>query len=218
MGRGRSADLTATLRSSPMESRQAVRERKQTPLLLRARAVVPVGEAPISDGAVLISRNRIAAVGRWRELANGLRGKTLDLGDAVLLPGLVNAHCHLDYTNMAGQLLPPKIFTDWLKLITSTKAGWSYSDYAQSWRHGAQMLVRTGTTTVADIEAVPELLPEVWLATPLRVFSFLELTGVKSRREPEVILGAAVRKIESLPVSRGGVGVSPHAPYSTMPE
>ena len=44
------------------------------------------------------------------------------------------------------------------------------------------MLLRTGTTTVADIEAVPELLPEVWDATPLRVISFLEMTGVRSRR------------------------------------
>ena len=64
-----------------------------------------------------------------------------------------------------------------------------------------------GTTTVADIESVPELLPEVWLATPLRVFSFLELTGVKSRREPRLLLDHALRKIESLPLSRGGAGL-----------
>ena len=44
------------------------------------------------------------------------------------------------------------------------------------------MLLQTGTTTVADIEAMPDLLPEVWDATPLRVFSFLEMTGIKSRR------------------------------------
>ena len=53
---------------------------------------------------------------------------------------------------------PPKVFADWLKLITEAKAGWSYSDYAKSWLNGARMLVRTGTTSVADIEAVPQLL------------------------------------------------------------
>ena len=46
------------------------------------------------------------------------------------------------------------------------------------------MLLQTGTTTVADIEAVPDLLPEVWEATPLRIFSFLEMTGIRARREP----------------------------------
>jgi cytosine/adenosine deaminase-related metal-dependent hydrolase len=144
--------------------------------------------------------------------------EVVELGDRVLLPGLVNAHCHLDYTDLAGEIPATRLFTDWIKSITTAKAGRIYADFAQSWLRGAQMLLRTGTTTVADIESVPELLPEVWLATPLRVFSFLELTGVKSRREPRCILEDAVLKIQSLPASRGGAGLSPHAPYSTMPE
>lgn len=77
------------------------------------------------------------------------------------------------------------------------------------------MLLRTGTTTVADIEAVPELLPDVWEATPLRVFSFIEMTGVRSRRAPEAIIAEAVEKVESLPRGRSCAGLSPHAPYST---
>jgi cytosine/adenosine deaminase-related metal-dependent hydrolase len=187
-------------------------------MLLRARAVLPITRPPIDDGAVWASGNRIRSVGRWRDLTIPAGEPVVDLGDSILLPGLVNAHCHLDYTDMAGEIVPTRLFTDWIKTITTAKSGKIYADFAQSWLRGAQMLVRTGTTTVADIEAVPELLPEVWLATPLRVFSFLELTGVKSRREPGLILGEAVQKIESLSVSRGGVGISPHAPYSTMPE
>ena len=134
------------------------------------------------------------------------------------MPGLVNAHCHLDYTDMAGQLAPPKVFADWLKLMTATKGSWSDSDFAQSWLHGAQMLVRTGTTTVADIEAVPQLLPEVWNATPLRVFSFLEMISVKPDRQPSRVLQEAVKRIESLGAARCRAGLSPHAPYTTVPE
>jgi len=134
------------------------------------------------------------------------------------MPGLINAHCHLDYTDMAGQFPPPKVFSDWLKLITEAKAGWDYSDYAQSWLNGARMLVRTGTTSVADIEAVPQLLPEVWGATPLRVFSFLEMIGIRGHRRPPVIVQEAVERIDSLKGYRGLPGLSPHAPYSTLPE
>src|SRR5512141_2083488 len=115
-----------------------------SPLLLRARVVLPVSRPPICDGAVLIAGQRIAAVGRWRDLASCSRKETLDLGDTLLMPGLVNAHCHLDYTDMAGQFPPPKVFSDWLKLITETKAGWGYTDYVESWLNGARMLVRTG--------------------------------------------------------------------------
>ena len=190
-----------------------------SPLLLRARVVLPVSRPPIEGGAVLVSGQRVAAVGRWRDLsARHGRRETLDLGERVLMPGLVNAHCHLDYTDMAGQFLPPKVFSDWLKLITVAKAGWSYSEYAASWLKGARMLLRTGATSVADIEAVPELLPEVLEATPLRVFSFLEMIGIKGQRQPRAIVAEAVARIEALKVRRGRAGLSPHAPYSTVPE
>lgn len=187
-------------------------------LILRSRVVLPVNRPPIENGAVVISGDRIAAVGRWRTLRTRTSGEVVDLGESILLPGLVNAHCHLDYTHMAGLFPPPKRFSDWIKLITAEKATWSYTDYAESWIDGAKMLVRTGTTMVADIEAVPELLPDVWETTPLRVLSQLEMTGVRSRRSPELILREALEKIDSLPPGRSGAGLSPHAPYSTTPK
>lgn len=187
-------------------------------MLLRARVVLPVSRSPIDDGAVIVSGNRIQAVGPWRALRGRYQGEVFDLGDVALLPGLVNAHCHLDYTDMAGLFPPRRSFCDWIKLITTEKAQWTYSDFAQSWLNGAKMLIRTGTTTVGDIEAVPELLPDIWDATPLRVISFLEMTGVRSRRHPNAILDETVEKISSLPSSRCVGALSPHAPYSTTPE
>ena len=188
-------------------------------MILRAHVVLPISGPPIRNGAVLVLRGRISSVGRWPDLSGSAKREVVDLGDAVLLPGLVNAHCHLDYTHMAGQFPPPKVFTDWLKLITSTKAGWSLADYAASWRDGAQMLLRTGTTTVADIEAVPQLLPEIWKSTPLRLLSFLEMIGITSRRPPKLVLEEALDKVASLGrPQRERLGLSPHAPYSTVPE
>jgi cytosine/adenosine deaminase-related metal-dependent hydrolase len=80
------------------------------------------------------------------------------------------------------------------------------------------MLLESGTTTVADIEAAPELLPEVWDSTPLRVISFLEMTSVRSKREPAEILDEALKKIDSLKHRRCAAALSPHAPYSTSPD
>jgi cytosine/adenosine deaminase-related metal-dependent hydrolase len=180
--------------------------------------MLPVSRPPIHDGAVLVSGGRVAAVGRWRDLSSANRRTTVDLGEQILMPGLVNAHCHLDYTDMAGQFPPPKVFSDWLKLITEAKAGWGYSDYAESWLHGARMLVRTGTTSVTDIEAIPPLLPEMREATPLRVFSFLEMISIKGVRQPATVVREVVEQINALKIRRGGVGLSPHAPYSTVPE
>jgi cytosine/adenosine deaminase-related metal-dependent hydrolase len=191
-------------------------------MILRARVVLPVSQPPIENGAVIVSGNRIRAAGLLSDFSRhsspATRHEVVDLGDVILLPGLVNAHCHLDYTDMAGLLPPPKTFTDWIHLMISAKAQWGYADYSRSWLNGARMLLQTGTTTVADIEVVPDLLPEVWDATPLRVFSFLEMTGIRARREPRAVLREAVEKIESLAHPRCRASVSPHAPYSTLPE
>lgn len=187
------------------------------PLLLRARVVLPIARPPIENGAVLISGNRIVSVGSWDSFSNS-SAETVDLGESILMPGLINAHCHLDYTDMAGLLPPQKGFTDWITLMLAAKADWTYTEFAESWLHGAQMLLRTGTTTVADFEAVPELLPDVWSSTPLRVLSFLEMTGVKSHRHPQLILQEALARIEQLQDRRSQAALAPHAPYSTMPE
>jgi cytosine/adenosine deaminase-related metal-dependent hydrolase len=187
-------------------------------MLLRARVVVPVSQPPIENGAVAISGNRIQAVGTWLAVSRQFDGPIHDLGDQILLPGLINAHCHLDYTRMAGLFPQPRRFTDWIKLITSTKASWSDAEFAASWQRGAEMLLRNGTTTVGDIEALPALLPDAWNRTPLRVFSFLEMTGIRSRRQPATVLHEALTHIKRLKHKRCKAWLSPHAPYSTLPE
>ncbi len=179
-------------------------------MIIRSKIILPISTAPISNGAVFVFRNRIAKVGSWNELKSE-RGPVVDLGESILLPGLINAHCHLDYTEMAGMISPTKSFSDWIKAILALKAAWSYSEYAHSWIAGAKMLLRSGTTTVVDIETVPELLPEVWSATPLRVFSLLELTNVKSRLSAAKIVHEATTKINSLKDKKCRAGLSPHA-------
>jgi len=137
------------------------------------------------------------------------------------MPGLVNAHCHLDYTGMAGMIAAPSSslnFPDWIKSILALKAHWSYTEFAASWLKGAKQLLDSGCTTVFDIEAVPELLPEAWDSTPLRVISFIEMTGVRSGHQPEQILRDAMRQIQRIGANdRCGTALSPHALFSTPP-
>jgi cytosine/adenosine deaminase-related metal-dependent hydrolase len=185
-------------------------------MLVRARILLPIRRAPVENGAVAISGGRVVSVGRWSEMERETGQPVIDLGEAILHPGLVNAHCHLDYTDMTG-LPPQKQFPDWIKGLVALKSAASYTEYAEAWIHGANMLLRTGTTTVGDIEAVPELLPEVSSSTALRVFSFLELTNVKSLRNPSEILREASAKIRALSSGPLSAGLSPHALYSTMP-
>ena len=187
-------------------------------MILRARFVLPISSPPIENGAMRISGSRIVAVGTAKEISTPRNDPVCDLGDTILLPGLINAHCHLDYTEMAGRIPKPRSFPDWIKSLLALKAHWTYTEYANSWLRGARMLLDSGVTSVADIEAVPELLPDVWTSTPLRVISLLEMTGIRSRRSPSEILNETMHRISSLPEDKGTGGLSPHAPYSTTPE
>lgn len=185
-------------------------------LILRSRVVLPIRRPAIADGAVVISGPRLRAVGRWDAIRKEFpRAKVQDLGDVAILPGLINAHCHLEYTDLAGEFLPPRHFSDWLKLIVTAKGIRSDADFATAWQRGAQQLLRSGTTTVADIVALTDIQPQ---PTPLRVFSFLEMTGVRSKQPPAKIVAGAAAKIKSLRAKDRLAGFSPHAPYSTTPE
>jgi cytosine/adenosine deaminase-related metal-dependent hydrolase len=187
-------------------------------MLLRARMVLPVSQPPIEDGAVLISANRILAVRAWREFSTDEKRDVTDLGEVILLPGLVNAHSHLDYSGMAGQISPQRTFTDWIRAIVALKGSWTNQEFADSWRAGADMLLRNGTTMTGDVETIPELLPSVWAATPLRVISFRELISLKGGRHADDLVRKTAEECAALPDSPGRVGLSPHAPYTTTGE
>ena len=187
-------------------------------MLLRARVVFPAGSPPIENGAVWIGEGRVLEVGPADTLRQAAEGPCLDLGETILLPGLVNAHCHLDLTLLARHIPPPSSFTDWVKQLICLKAGWSYTDFAQSWLHGMNQLVEGGTTTVGDIIAVPELLPDVLPAMPLRTTAFREIISIKSRGQPDSLVNTAIQDLGCVAGPLRRSGLSPHAPYSTYQE
>src|SRR5262245_17406241 len=110
-------------------------------MILRARIVLPVSRPAIEDGAVVISGNRIISIGRWADFESHGSKEVVDLGESILLPGLVNGHCHLDYTRMGGSISQPRSFADWIKAVVALKGAWSHFDFAQSWQEGAKMLL-----------------------------------------------------------------------------
>jgi aminodeoxyfutalosine deaminase len=182
-------------------------------MILRSRFVLPISQPPIENGAIVCEGERIIAVGPWKKIRASHARDVVDLGDSVLLPGFINAHCHLDYTSMDGMLDPQRTFADWLKAIVALKAEWSYTDFAQSWLNGARQLLRSGTTTVVDIEAVPELIPDLPQATALRVISCLELISLKRPGAAAEIVRQSAAEVRRWPGPMRGL--SPHAPYTT---
>src|ERR1041385_2242516 len=122
-------------------------------MLVRARTVVTMAGEPIDNGAVLIDGDRIAAVGQFEELKNEAANDILDLGERILLPGLINAHCHLDYTCLRGKIPPQESFSDWIRAINNQKAELARNDYVASINDGFSEVKKFGTTAITNLTA-----------------------------------------------------------------
>lgn len=183
-------------------------------MLLRAHTVVTLNGPPLRDGAVAVDGGRIAAVGPFRELARTHGGgEGIDLGEQALLPGLINAHCHLDYSTLRHSIDPPQSFTHWISRINALKRQLTGDDYLRAIALGFEELRRWGTTTVCNLEAFPELLPRM-PRPPLRTWWFLELIDLRGRVETEALLRGALSFFEDREGWPGGFGLNPHAPYT----
>jgi aminodeoxyfutalosine deaminase len=184
-------------------------------LILRARLVLTQADTWIESGAVIIRQGRIVAVGRCPAEISTAQGDVVDLGEVVLCPGLINTHCHLDFTHMAGQLAPTATFPEWIQSLLHLRSSWSDDDVAASWLDGARSLLAHGVTTVADHETYPHLLKLLLPQTPLRVYSFIELVDLRSGPHLAMKVQAACEQARSLQAVAGWRGLAPHAPYTT---
>src|SRR5688500_11277396 len=117
-------------------------------LLVHARWVLPITAAPIEHGVVAVEGERIAYVGP-REGAPA--GEALELGDTVLLPGLVNVHTHLELTAMRG-FLEELAFQPWIRTLTLARRAVldTRERLLDSARLGIAEGLRAGVTTYAD--------------------------------------------------------------------
>src|SRR5882724_4294649 len=181
-------------------------------MIIRARAVVTMDGPPIENGAVVVEGSRIVDVGNFNEVRAHNSGEVFDLGEQALLPGLINAHCHLDYTCLRGKIPPQESFADWIRAINTEKAKLSAQDYLASITGGFSEAKRLGTTTIANLTAFPELIAQI--DPPIRGWWFAELIDVRDPNHASELVDLATGALKRARNSGGGIGLAPHALFT----
>ena len=181
-------------------------------MIVRARTVVTMDGPPIENGAVAVSGNRIVDVGRFDDVKTRNAGNTLDLGEQVLLPGLINAHCHLDYTCLRGKIPPQKSFTEWIRAINAEKATLAPKDYIASINEGFAEAKRFGTTTIANLTVFPELIPQI--QPPVRTCWFAELIDIRAPERANELVDSAIESLARARPPDAQWGLAPHALFT----
>ena len=186
-----------------------------TALRVSARWVLPLGAAPIPHGAVLVGADgRIAAVGRDAEVPSPPGAVQVALGEAALLPGLVNAHSHLELTALRG-LVHDLPFFHWLRTVRAIKDGLDADAFRASARWGVLEAFAAGITALGDAGTTLQAAPAL-RDLGARGVAFHEVIGPDPARCGEAV-EAAERALETLMPcgsERVAVGISPHAPYT----
>jgi cytosine/adenosine deaminase-related metal-dependent hydrolase len=189
--------------------------------LLTAAWVAPMSAPIIRDGGVVHAAGRIIAVGDAKQLATDFPHATVeDLGDVTLLPGLVNAHTHLELSDCACGPPPLGGFADWLgSMLSRTRL--PPNELEQNVRRavpiGVEQSLRFGVTTVGDISRQVHVTRPLLRASPLRVISYGEIQAMAQRRNLlDERLESALDTTHA--TERLRIGLSPHAPYSVEPQ
>ena len=175
--------------------------------VLSADWVLPVEGAPIENGAVAIDDGRIAAVGSAHDLGSGTH-----YPDAVIAPGFVNAHSHLEYAVYGGFGDGLGDFAQWLTLHIQRKARIGWEEYVDIARFGAAQCLASGVTTVGDC-SYSGATAVACADLGLRATVYLEVFGADAEAGLEHF--AEIRqRVDGFFSDRVRPGISPHAPYS----
>lgn len=193
----------------------------------RARFVFPATSSPIAGGVVTVVGGRIVAVGR-----EGEGPPPIDLGDVAILPGLVNAHVHLEFSDLKTPLGQPGMrFPEWIRCVVEHRSS-TKADRLAAISAGLEESLSFGTTTLGEIAT------GVWDATPygaspIQCTAFYELIAIadeqiedrcqlaaehlaRDGRLQPVTSEQEVSGSHSIPAWHAGL--SPHAPYTVHPK
>ena len=175
------------------------------PWTLTARWVFPADRSPLPRGTITIQGDKIVAV----EPA-GTRAADEDLCNIAILPGLVNAHTHLDLSDARGKVLPTPDFTAWLRRVVSHRRHQSSDDVRLAISQGLTQIRSAGTTLVGDISSNSQSFPLI-AASTMRAVVYRELLGQFGEETKKFYLDWAKGPY---PAPNCRPGISPHAPYS----
>ncbi len=152
--------------------------------------VLPIGDPPIRDGWVAVDRDRVVALGKR---APADTTTECDLGSVAILPGLVNAHTHLELSYLRDEVPPASEFVTWIRSVIGARRSRPDPDAAeivQSVECGIEESIRSGTALVGDISNTP---------------GDIRAARAQSARRPRLLRADSLRSNRRRPVRRSGL-------------
>lgn len=187
-----------------------------------ASYLLPVSSPVIEGGALVVQDGRILAVGKLADLTASFSAPVVEYPGCAIIPGLVNAHSHLELTHFSswkvrkGIDYSPRTYVDWIIQVIKIRKSLSLEEQEHSVLEGIRISLEAGTTALGEILSDMTLLP-LYLRSPLGGRVYLEALGLAPQRCAGVLSAIA----DTLPAFSGMdllPGISPHAPHTVSDE
>lgn len=185
--------------------------------LLRARWLLPVIRPGIENAWLRVRHGRIHGFGQWPP--HDHCDQVIDLEDAVITAGFVNAHTHLEFSNCQSPLDTSGGLTNWIERVINWRQQEPIETRKSALLSGLRESAEAGVVAVGEIAtAVPVMRDLSTLQVGPRLRIFRELLGLGPILPGSLPTAAmtALRDIHKLARAGFDVGLSPHAPYSTQ--
>jgi len=181
---------------------------------LLAPWVLPIVGPPLRDAWVTVADGRVVALGTGAP-PDGV-DVTRDLGHAVLMPGLINAHTHLELSWLWGRVPPAASLPAWVSNLMGQRFAAAGGDDTQKIRLAIIDALEAGTAAVGDVANTPAT-QDALAGSKLHGVVFREVVGFNPA-DPDALIDAAARDVEAHRSPRVPAYVVPHAPYSVAPD
>jgi 5-methylthioadenosine/S-adenosylhomocysteine deaminase len=187
--------------------------------VLAAKYVLPISSEPIEDGAIAFDGGKIVGVGKWTEIEAQFQSADFeDMGEAVIMPGLVNCHSHLEITAMRSALDDvERDFRSWLLRLNKLRSELTAEDIERAAIMGALEGVQAGVTCFGDIGRTGNAGFTALKSTGLRGIVYQETEFSPDNKTAEadfLILASKFEDLRSEETDLVQVGLSPHSPYT----
>lgn len=184
-------------------------------MILTAKWLLPITSEPISGGAVAVSGENITAVGSISEIRERFpEDEVKDFGDAIIMPGMVNVHSHIEYSVYRG-IFDNLSFPEWVERIVKINRHMDDDAWHKSAALGVLETVSSGITTLADMSRTGIALDHI-VESGLRGYVFREVFGMDDRKLGKTLETAKANYQLTFEASNDmvRVGIAPHSPYT----
>lgn len=185
--------------------------------LFKARWILPANGKIIENGAFLVENGKIIRVFLNNDSENLDNYEIVDYENAVITPGFINLHTHLQFSDLEKDLVKLKSadFSEWIITLMKNYSKLSAEQKITSFNNGLKEAILSGTTCVCQISREKEFF-EILNKSNIKAYYFIEAFSCDEKSSSDAFeqIKSSFGEMRKILTNSTYLGLSPHSFYN----